>query len=143
MGNVAQQGCDVGGLDDFQKLVAGIVFQPAYLGGCVIEGQALFRCEVGDALSVEAFFSLNLETGLVAVMDESHDAPEVVHPVGVEEVHAPACLGRRKSAEEEGVCMGWQKGLKRVVLGGHVGCTVMRLYGCAVFLQFDNLQFDN
>ena len=56
---------------------------------------------------------------LVAKMDQSHDAPEVIDPVGVIEGHAPAVGLRRKTAEEKDARSVRQEGLEGVLFSGH------------------------
>lgn len=119
--NAMEQGGYVGGLNDFQETVAGIVLQALHLCGSVVESQTLFCGKLDDAWLVETLFAFYFKISFVGEMDESHDAPEVVYPVWVEKVHAPTCLGRRKAAEEKCVCTGWQKGAERVILYGHWG----------------------
>ena len=55
----------------------------------------------------------------VGEMDQAHDAPEVVDPVGVIKRHAPAVRLRRETAQEQDICVLRQEGLKRVCFYHH------------------------
>ena len=52
-------------------------------------------------------------------MNQPHDAPEVVDPVGVIEWHAPAMRLGRETAQKQNPCILGQEGLKRMLLGVH------------------------
>ena len=111
-GDAGQQGRDVGGGDYFQEGVGGVVLQAANLAGGVVEGQAGIGTEGTDGGFVEAFLGRDAEVVFVAEVDEAHDAPEVVDPVGVIERHAPAVRLGRETPQEQDACTLREEGLK-------------------------------
>ena len=108
---------------DFEEIVRGVGLQTPHAPGGVEEGETLRAAEGDDALAVERLRGVRaaLEVVSVIVEEQTHDAPEVVDPVGVEEVHAPPCAGRRETAEEEGTAVGRQEGFERMAFGFHGG----------------------
>ena len=96
-----QQGGDVRGGHDLEELVGGIVCQPADFRGGIIHGKAFFRAESHDPSFVKTLLSGNLEMALVLEKEQAADPPEIVDPVRVVEVHAPASGLGREAAEEE------------------------------------------
>lgn len=116
MGHTVQEGVDVGGQDNLQELVRGIVLQAAYGGGGVIETDALVHQEGDDEVKAEGLCLGVHEMVLVAKEDESLYAPVVVDEVGIVEVHAPALPLRRETAQEEHTAILWQKRVQRMVL---------------------------
>ena len=116
MGHTMQEGVDVGGQDNLQELVRGIVLQAAYGGGGVVEADALVHQEGDDEVKAEGLCLGVHEMVLVAKENESLYAPVVVYEVGIVEVHAPALPLRRETAQEEHTAILWQKGVQRVVL---------------------------
>ncbi len=115
---VEQQG-DIGRFEHFQQVIAGIVVQAVDADGGVVEGQPLLGGKLHDAFLVEALFARHLEVALVAPVNDAHDAPEVVDPVGIKELHAPLGTGRRKTAQEQYLGSLRQKGSQWVLLDGH------------------------
>lgn len=111
-----QEGMDVGGQDNLQELVRGIVLQAAYGGGSVVEAYALVHQEGDDEINAEGLCLGVHEMVLVAEENEALDAPVVVDEVGIVEVHAPALPLRRETAQEEHTAVLWQKGVQRMVL---------------------------
>ena len=107
---------DVGGQDNLQELVRGIVLQAAYGGGGVVEAYALVVKKGDDEVKAEGLCLGVHEMVLVAKEDESLDAPVVVDEIGIVEVHAPALPLRRETAQEEHTAVLWQKGVQRMVL---------------------------
>lgn len=107
---------DVGGKDNLQELVRGIVLQTANGGGGVVEAYALVHQEGDDKVQAEGLCRGVHEMVLVTKENEALYAPMVVDEVGIVEVHAPALPLRRKTAQEEHTAVLWQKGVQRVVL---------------------------
>lgn len=116
MGHTMQEGMDVGGQDNLQELVRGIVLQAAYGGGGVVEAYAFVHQEGDDKVKAEGLCLGVHKIVLVAKEDESLDTPMVVDEVGIVEVHAPALPLRRETAQEEHTAVLRQKGVQRVVL---------------------------
>lgn len=116
MGHTVQEGMDVGGQDNLQKLVRGIVLQAAYGGGGVEEAYPLVLQKGDDEVKTEGLCLGVHEMVLVAKENEALYAPVVVDEVGIVEVHAPALPLRRETAKEEHTAVLWQKGVQRMVL---------------------------
>ena len=116
MGHTVQEGVDVGGQDNLQELVRGIVLQAAYGGGGVVEADALVVKKGDDEVKAEGLCLGVHEMVLVAKENEALYAPVVVDEVGIVEVHAPALPLRRKTAQEEHTAVLWQKRVQRMVL---------------------------
>ena len=116
MGHTVQKGMDVGGQDNLQELVRGIVLQAAHGGGGVVEADALVLQEGDDEVKAEGLCLGVHEMVLVAKENEALYAPVVVDEVGIVEVHAPALPLRRETAQEEHTAVLWQKGVQRMVL---------------------------
>ena len=123
VGDAGQQGGDVGGGDDLEEGVGRVVFQPPNLAGGVVERQAGVGAELPDPGFVEALLARHAEMILFPEVDDSHDTPEVVDPVGVVERHAPAVrLGREATQEQDARALrqeGFEGVLLRGCLGGH------------------------
>ena len=68
---------------------------------------------------IEAFFCGVAEVVFVVEMNQPHDSPEVVDPVGVIERHAPAVRLRRETAQKKDPGVFRQKRFKRVLLYIH------------------------
>ena len=115
VGDAGQQGRDVRGGDDLQEGVGGVVFEAAYLAGGVVEREAGVGAELPDPGFVEAFLAWHAEMILFPEMEDSHDPPEVVDPVGVVERHAPAVRLGREAAQEQDARVRGQEGLERVL----------------------------
>lgn len=111
-----QEGMDVGGQDNLQKLVRGIVLQAAYGGGGVIEADALVHQEGDDEVKAEGLCLGIHEMVLVAKENEALYAPMVVDEIGIVEIHAPALPLWRETAQKEHTAVLWQKGVQRMVL---------------------------
>ena len=116
MGHTVQEGMDVGGQDNLQELVRGIVLQAAYGGGGVVEAYALVHQEGDDEVKAEGLCLGVHEMVLVAKENEALYAPVVVDEVGIVEVHAPALPLWRETAQEEHTAILWQKRVQRMVL---------------------------
>ena len=95
-----QESGNIGGGDDFEEGVGGVVLQAADFGGGVVEGEAGVGTEGANQSFVKPLLARHTEVRLVPKVNQPHDAPEVVDPVGVIERHAPAVLLRRETAEE-------------------------------------------
>ena len=121
VGDAGQQGRDVCGDDDLQEGVGGVAFEAAYLAGGVVEREAGIGAELPDPGFVEALFARHAEMILFPEMDDSHDSPEVVDPVGVVERHAPAVRLGRETAQEQDACALRQEGVEGVLLRGGLG----------------------
>lgn len=119
MGHLAKQDTQVGGLQNLEMVVGGIVAQAADACGGVVEGKAPLQAELDDALATEAFLVCEDKVLWVGEMQEAHDAPEVVDIIRIEEVHRPACPWRWKTAKEEKAPVFRQEGLEGVRLDGH------------------------
>ena len=115
VGDAGQQGRDVRGGDDLQEGVGGVVFEAAHLAGGVVEREAGVGAELPDPGFVEALLPRHAEMILFPEVDDSHDPPEVVDPVGVVERHAPAVRLGRETAEEQDACVRGQEGLEGVL----------------------------
>ena len=114
-----EEGGDVGGGDDFEEGVGGVVSETAHFARRVVEGEALIGTKGADGGLVEALFGRDAEVVFIGKMDEAHYAPEVVDPVGVVEWHAPAVgLGREAAQEEDAGARG-QKWFERMAFGVH------------------------
>lgn len=116
MGNTGQEGMDVGGKDNLQELVRGIVLQASHGGGGVVEAYALVHQEGDDKVQAECLCRSVHEMALVTKENEALYAPMVVDEVGIVEVHAPAFPLRRETAQEEHTAVLGQEGVQRVVL---------------------------
>lgn len=116
MGHTRQEGMDVGGQDNLQELVRGIVLQAAYGGGGVVEAYALVHQEGDDEVKAEGLCLCIHEMVLVAEENKALYAPVVVDEVGIVEVHAPALPLWRETAQEEHTAVLGQKGVQRVIL---------------------------
>ena len=116
MGHTVQEGMDVGGQDNLQELVRGIVLQAAYGGGGVVEAYALVHQEGDDEVKAEGLCLGVHEMVLVAEENKALYAPVVVDEVGIVEVHAPALPLWRETAQEEHTAVLWQKRVQRMVL---------------------------
>ena len=101
MRQLRDEGGNVCGFHNLEKLVRSIVFEAT--DGCrgVEEGDALLPTMPDNLIEFEAFLLLINEVILVAKEDLSLDAPVVVYPIRVKEVHAPPLSLRRKTAQEE------------------------------------------
>ena len=116
MGHTVQEGVDVGGQDNLQELVRGIVLQAAYGGGGVVEAYALVHQEGDDKVQAEGLCRGVHEMVLVTKENQALYAPMVVDKVWIVEVHAPALPLWRETAQEEHTAVLWQKGVQRMVL---------------------------
>lgn len=116
MGHTVQEGMDVGGQDNLQELVRGIVLQAAYSGGGVVEAYALVHQEGDDEVKSEGLCLGVHKMVLVAKENKALYAPMVVDEVGIVEVHAPALPLRRETAQKEHTAVLWQKRMQRMVL---------------------------
>ena len=117
--DAGQQGGDVSGGDDLEKGVGSVVSKPPNFAGGIIERQAFARTKRPYRTLIKALFPNQAEVVLVAEVDEAHDAPEVVDPVGVVEGHAPAVGLGREAAEKEDASAVREEGFEGVVLSGH------------------------
>ena len=116
MGNTGQEGVDVGGKDNLQELVRGIVLQASHGGGGVVEAYALVHQEGDDKVQAECLCRSVHEMVLITKENEALYAPMVVDEVRIVEVHAPSLPLRREAAQEEHTAVLGQKGVQRVVL---------------------------
>ena len=74
---------------------------------------------MSDGGLVKAFFTDDAEVVFVVEVDQAHDAPKVIDPVGVVEWHAPAVGLGRETAQEQDSGAGRQEGLKGMMLYIH------------------------
>ena len=132
-GDLAQEGGDVGGGDDFEEGVGGVVAQASYFTGGVVESEALLSAEGADGGFVEAFLLLDAEVVFVVEVDQAQDAPEVVDPVGVEEGDGPAAGRGREAAEEEDAGAFGEEGREGVLLSGHGRRGIVAAGGRGIF----------
>ena len=119
LGQLVQQGIEVGLLHHLQVLVAGGVLRADDSAGGIIKGDALLLQEANDKLLAEA---LGLKVDKVITVGkpyESEDAPHVVREVGIEKVHAPALARRRKAAQHQQAGIRWQEWLKGMAFNRH------------------------
>lgn len=107
---------DVGGKNNLQELVRGIVLQASHGGGGVVEAYALVHQEGDDKVQAECLCRSVHEMVLVTKENEALYAPMVVDEVGIVEVHAPAFPLRRETAQEEHTAVLWQEWVQRMVL---------------------------
>jgi len=164
VGQLVQQGADIGRFYNLEELVGGIVLQTSHSCGGVEEGQSLLLTEGNDVVDEKPLVDGIDEMVLVAEMDLTLDAPVVVDEVGVKEVHGPPLALWGKTAQEKHTGMGRQKGTQWMVLdvasaagyvlGVQIGChsvllvwgvkvrkkslITMRLSGIFVYLDFAN-----
>ena len=101
MGELGEEGTDVGLLDHFEELVGGIVLLSVDGGGGVEEGDALLLAMGDDVVEAETFGVGVHEVMLVTEEDLSLDAPVVVDVIRIEEVDAPPFALWREAAEEQ------------------------------------------
>ena len=118
VGDAAEEGGDVRRGDDLEEGVGGVVLEAADFTGGVIEGEAGVGAETAYGGFVEAFFAGDAEMVFVGEVDQAHDPPEVVDPVGVVEWHAPPVLLRRKTSEEYNPRILRQERFERVSFSG-------------------------
>ena len=111
---------DGGRLQYLQMGIAGIVLQTAHPIGGIKECQSLSRSELLNAGLIEAFLSRHYKMLHIIMENQSHDAPKIVYPVGVKEIHAPPFARRRKAAQEKDVSVLGQKGLQRMCFNSHI-----------------------
>ncbi len=117
--DLLQQCGDIGRRYYLEVGIGGVVFKAFYLGGGVVECQAVLGAELAYGGLVEAFLTDDAEMVLVVEMNEADDAPEVVDPVGVIERHAPAVwLGWETAQKQYSGGLG-QERLKRMRLYAH------------------------
>ena len=102
-------------LHNFQKGVRGIVFQPINCRSRIEKCYAFLVQKRNDFIHFEALVFGVHEMVLVAKPNLPFDAPVVVDEVGVEKVHAPALLWRRKTAEEQDSRVLWEKRFQRMI----------------------------
>ena len=88
-------------LNDFQKGIRSVVFQPFDGHGCIEESDAFLVKKSHDFIFFEAFMLCINEMAAVTKPDLALDTPVVVDEVGVEKVHAPTLLWRRETAQEK------------------------------------------
>ena len=96
-------------LNDFQKGIGSIVFQPFHSRGRVEEGNAFLVEKCNDFIHFEAFAFCVNEMVFVIEPDLAFNAPVVVDEIGIEKVHAPTLLGWWKTAKEQHFGIGGQK----------------------------------
>lgn len=130
VGDLGQQGGDVGGRDHLQKGVGGVVLETPHFAGCVVERQSFGGAERPDQGFVKAFLPRQAKMFPVPKMNQAHDAPEVIDPVGVIERHAPAVRLGRKTPEEQNPGALREERLKGVFFdgrrAGHVVCLFLK-----------------
>ena len=119
-GDAPEQGRDVGGRNHFQESVRSVVAKAPYFAGCIVEGKTGIGAKLPDQDFVKALFGRDAEVVLVPEVDDAHDAPEVVDPVGVIERHAPAMRLGRETPEEQDACVLRQERLKRMLFDAHM-----------------------
>ena len=100
----------VGWLDNLKKLVGSVPAKPFDSRGCVVYGYALFQAKCRYLFQVESLVGV-YKYVFVVEENKSHDTPHVVLRVWVVELHAPACFGRRKTAEHKQSCIVGQEWL--------------------------------
>jgi len=140
MGELGEEGTDVGLLDHFEELVRGIVLLSVDGGGGVEEGDALLLAMGDDVVETETFGIGVHEMMLVAEEDLSLDAPVVVDEVGVIEVDAPPFALWREAAEEEHLGILGQEGDEGMIF--HLRGAASDVFsveighgGCSFFVQ--------
>ena len=115
-GDTGQKGRDVGGGDNLQEGVGGIVFKPTHLARGIVKGQTLDRTECADGRFVKPFLTRHAEMVLVPEVDEAHDSPKIVDPIRIIKRHAPPMLLRRKAPQEQNLRILRQKRLEGMFL---------------------------
>ena len=120
VGDTGQQRGDVGGGDDFEEGVGGVVLEAADFGGGVIKRQTFPRGERSYSSFVEALFANHAEVILVPEVNQPHDPPEVVDPVRVIKRHAPAVRLGRETPQKEDACAFGQEWLEWMFFYGHM-----------------------
>ena len=129
LGDAGEEGGDVGGGDHLQKGVGGVVAEAADFGGGVVEGESGLGAKRAYRSLVEPLLSRHAKMQLVPEMNQPHNPPEVVDPVGVVERHAPAMWLGRETAEEQDACSGRQERLERVLFGIHGSAKITGIGG--------------
>ena len=119
--HLRHQPCHIRRLHDFEVGIGGISLQPPHALGGVEEGKALALSEVDDAPTVKRLCPslLHLEVTTVSKEDDAHDAPKIVYPVRVEEVHAPPYARRRETTQKEYAGISGEEGFERMVFDFH------------------------
>ena len=80
----------------------------------------MYKRQAYDFLLVKPLLSLGLQSLLPAQEDESHDAPEVIEPVGVKEVHTPSLARWREAAKEQHARSIGQERFQRMLFDSHL-----------------------
>ena len=116
VGDTGQKGRDVGGGDNLQEGIGGIVFEPTHLASRIVEGQSLGRTERADGRFIKPFLLRDAEVILVPKVDEAHDPPKIIDPIRIIKGHIPTMLLRRKTPQEQNPCPLRQKRLEGMFL---------------------------
>ena len=117
--DVSQQSRNVSGGNHLQEGVGGIVAEAPDLACCVVECQAGIGAKRAYRSLVEPFLTWHAKVRLVPEVNQSHDAPEVVDPVGVIKRHAPAVRLGREAAQEQDAGARRKEGFEWVFFGVH------------------------
>ena len=98
IGHLPKQSTYISRLHNLQEIIACIVLEAVYLRCRVIKGETLLLCKSGNTFLVESLLALDLEIGLIIEKNQSHHSPEVIDPIGIEEIHRPTRPWRREAA---------------------------------------------
>ena len=115
VGELSNEGTDVGGLHYLEELVGSIVLQTSDGGGGVEEGKAFLLTEGYNLVDFETFVLQIHEVVPVAKEYLALDAPMVVDEVGVVEIHAPTLTLGREATQEQYLGILRQKRTKRMI----------------------------
>ncbi len=121
IGHLPKQSTDIGRLHNLQEIIACIVLEAVHLRCRVIKGETPLLGKSGNTFLVESLFSLDLEIGLIVEKNQSHHTPEVIDPIGIEEIHRPTRPWRREAAQEEHRSVPGKKRSEWMSLDGHGG----------------------
>ena len=117
--NPCKQSRYVRGRNHLQEGIGGIIAQPPYLAGGVVERQPLACTERPNRCLIKPLFARYAEMLLVPEVNQPQNSPEVIDPVGVIEWHAPAMLLRGKTPQEQNPCALRKEWLKRMLFSFH------------------------
>ena len=118
--NLHQQCPDIRGFLNLQKLVCGIALQTTYSRGSVVECHAFLSQESFQTHLVETLSVRCQEVVFVLKENPTEDAPHVVLQIGIEEIHGPSCLRRRKTAQHQHAASVGQERFKRMIFNSYL-----------------------
>ena len=87
LGQLTEQGTDVGGFENLEVIVGGIVAEATNRRGGVEEGKSLDLGKGHYGIVIETLLPRNDEVLGIGKEKETHDAPEVVDEIRIEKGH--------------------------------------------------------